>query len=249
MKNRAAVFGLLAVLALLLAAPPATLASGSEAAGPGAAPSASFTSPDWLHALQVVADFRARPPRAPLILIIGNSTAREATISDASLTAAIERRSGRKVVARNLASSNQLFAQDAALVPFIPRRHTIVFIGVDVVRFSQLSAAVTVKLPSPAPIRGFQQHRYSVSSVLGLHRKRALVARWLKDVLPKFTADHQDGLATLEQEVAACKARGLYPVLLNTPRNTAVIRDTWRAPVKTYMGGARPSPRSTTSRS
>lgn len=238
MRYGAAILGLFALLALALAAPPATLASGGQdAADAGAPPPASFTAPDWLHALQLIADLRAQPPRAPLILIIGDSTAREATISDASLTAAIGRLSGRKVVAHNIASNSQLFAQDVALVPFIPHRQTIVFIGVDVVRFSQAAATVTVKLPLPGSIQRFRQHRYRVSSVLSLSQKRANVETWLREGLPAFEAYYQDDLATLEQEVAACKARGLYPVLLNTPRNTAVIGDKWSAPVETYVAG------------
>jgi hypothetical protein len=236
LRNRAFIISLLAALVLVAPTPALAAAeSGQATVDPSAAKNASFTSPDWLHALQVVANLRARPPRAPLILILGNSTAREATISDVSLTAAIEHASGRRVVARDIASSNQLFAQDAALVPFIPARRTIVFIGVDLVRFSQPPATVTVDLPAPAPIHGFQRHWYSVSYVLSLRKKRALVKTWLGDRLPAFDAHRQENLATLRSVIVACKSRGLHPVLFNTPRNTAVIGHAWSAPVRTYV--------------
>jgi hypothetical protein len=170
-----------------------------------------------------------------LILILGNSTAREATISDASLRAAIGRRSGRKVVVRNISSSNQAFARDLALVRFMPAGHTIVFIGVDLVRFSHYSATVTVKLPRPAPLRAYEQHKYSASAELGLSEKQALVAAWVKSSQPSFDTYNQGNLAELRRVIAACKTRGLRPVLFNTPRNTAVIGDAWDAPVDTYV--------------
>jgi hypothetical protein len=185
--------------------------------------------------VEVLANLRARPPKAPLIIIMGDSTAREATISDASLRAAIERRSGRKVVVRNLSSSNQAFARDAALVPFIPTRHTIIFIGVDLARFSHYFASVTVKLPRPAPLRAYQQHKYTATSELSIDAKRALVTDWLTKTMPSFDTSYRGNLAELRRVIAACKSRGLRPVLLNAPRNTAVIGDAWNAPVGTYV--------------
>ena len=235
MRTRAVILGLFAVLALALVAPAALAAGDPPTVDPGVAVDRSAATPDWRHAVEVLANLRARPPRAPLILIMGNSTAREATISDASLRAAIERRSGRKVVVRNISSSNQAFARDAALVPFIPARHTIVFIGVDLVRFSHYSAPVTVRLPRPARLGAYRQHRYSVDDELSLDQKQALVTAWLKDDMPAFDTYYQGNLAELRRVIAACKRRGLRPVLLNTPRNVAVIGDAWSAPVDTYI--------------
>ena len=102
--------------------------------------SAAFTvrpaSLTWTHALQIIANLRAHPPRRPLVLLLGGSTVRESTISDASFRHAIERRlSGRRVTADNIASSNEGFNKELALVPFIPPKRAVVFIGVNLSRF------------------------------------------------------------------------------------------------------------------
>jgi len=104
---------------------------------------------DWQHALQVVAYLRAHPPSRPLVLMIGSSIVRESTISDASWAAQVHQRGGPQVTAYDLGSSNQSFAQDVKLVGYLPSAPTIVFIGVDVVRFVSAPANPVVTLPAP----------------------------------------------------------------------------------------------------
>jgi hypothetical protein len=237
MRHRA-VLVLLALLVLTLTASTAALAS-ERGVSRDVLPSVRGTvdSHGWVRALQVVSNLRARPPKAPLVLILGNSMAREATVSDTTLAVAIERRCGRRVMVRNIASSNQAFGKDAALVPYLPSRRTIVFIGVDLVRFSQELLRVRVKLPAPGPLPGYAQHRYSSANICDLSLKQRLVSVWMTDVYPDFTRRFDDNLALLESIIVACKKRGLRPVLFTTPWNTAVVREGWDAPVTAIRDG------------
>ena len=51
---------------------------------------------DWAHAQQVVAALKAKPPKVPVVYLLGGSAARECTISDASWAAQVKRLGWRK---------------------------------------------------------------------------------------------------------------------------------------------------------
>ena len=195
---------------------------------------------DWQHTLQVVADLRANRPSKPLVLMIGSSIVRESTISDASWAAQVHQRGGPVVAAYDLGSSNQSFAQDVRLVGYLPAVPTIVFIGVDVVRFVSAPADPAVTLPSPSPVpAGYDPHRYSSARILPDSQKRTLVTTWMTNRFPVFSKNYSYNLGRLKRLIEACQARGLHPVLLDTPRNTAVIGPGFDKPVARYRASCR----------
>jgi hypothetical protein len=248
-------------LVTMLATPVACSATPA-ASGTGPAPSASarpaasrspgitqtakadaakaMASADWLHALQVVADLRAQPPTRPLVLMIGSSIVRESTVSDAGWAAQVHKRGGPLVDTYDLGSRNQSFAQDVKLVPLVPKVPTIVFIGVDVVRFVSPHENPKIVLPVPAPVpAGYDPHRYTSGRVLPAVQKRKLVAAWMKGRYPVFSHNYAYNVGQLKKLIEECQARGLHPVLLDTPRNTAIIGRAFDKPVSRYRATCR----------
>ncbi len=91
---------------------------------------------DWQHCVQVVANLRAKHPKVPLVVLLGGSAAREATVLDDNWERQIERRSGYVVDAYNLGSKHRSYAQDLAFVKLLPANvPTIVYIGINLGRF------------------------------------------------------------------------------------------------------------------
>ena len=218
---------------------PASGASGVKQTAKAEAAKA-VASADWLHALQVVADLRAQPPTRPLVVIVGSSIVRESTVSDASWAAQVHRRGGPLVDAYDLGSRNQSFAQDVSLVPLLPKVPTIVFIGVDVVRFVSPPVNPKVVLPAPAPVHaGYNPHRYTSTRVLPAAQKRTLVADWMRVRYPVFSHYYSYNRSRLQKLIEECMARGLHPVLLDTPRNTAIIGRAFHKPVSRYRATCR----------
>jgi hypothetical protein len=206
----------------------------------GAESARATGSSDWLHALQVVADLRAQPPNRPLVLMIGSSIVRESTVSDASWAAQVRQRGGPSVATYDLGSRNQTFDQDLKLVPYLPDVPTIVYIGVDIVRFVSPPSDPAVVLPAPKPVpAGYDPHHYNGSHVLPAGKKRTLVADWMKNRYPVFNRYYTYNLGRLEKLIKACLARGLHPVLLDTPRNTAIIGRALDKPVNRYRASCR----------
>ena len=193
------------------------------------------SSPDWQHTLQVVANLRADPPAKPLVILLGGSSARECVISDARWAAQVERLGGPSIVAHDLGSGNQTLAQELKLIDKLPAIPTIVFIGVNLGRFTPAPSDPVVSLPAPAPIpAGYDPHRYSSAHILSAVRKRQIVRDWLLRRYPVFKRNYTYNLGVLRKVVAACQAKGFYPVLLDLPRNTAIIGHALDKPVTRY---------------
>jgi len=233
-------------MAVLLAALPACAAQTGESAAAAAGGGAKASSPDaaaprgasgddWKHVLQVVANLRADPPATPIVCVLGGSAARESTISDASWAAQIAAGGGPAVAAYNLGSRNRTLAQDIALVKQLPRGAGIVFIGINVGRFTSPPSSPKVTLPQPvATLPPYEQHQYTQRNVKSAAKKKALVSRWLAERYPAFRANYASSLETLGALVAACRSRGYAPVLLELPRDTAVIGARLDAPVTRF---------------
>jgi hypothetical protein len=212
----------------------------ADAAGKAATARLLKGSADWQHARQVVADLKASPPQVPLVVMFGTSTTRESTITDASWSKAIGRAAGTTVKAYNLGSTNQTFTQDRALVGHLPEVPTVVFIGIDVVRFVAAPSAAAVTLPSPRPVpASYDQHRYSVRRILSAAKKRVLVRDWVKRRYRVFLKNYRHNLGELRLLIEECRARGLYPVLIEAPRNTAAIKSAFNKAVRKYRTSCR----------
>ena len=218
---------------------PAASAAGGPRANAGATPSAGAGGgSDWAHVLQVVANLKAQPPASPIVCLLGGSAARESTIDDASWAAQVTQLGGPSVAAFNLGSRNRTLAQDVKLIQALPKMPGIVYIGINVGRFTTPPSKPTLDLPEPtASLPPYGQHQYSQSKILSVARKKALLAEWLAKRYPAFTKNYASNLETLERLLVACRDRGLRPVLLELPRDTAIIGHALDAPVARYTAG------------
>lgn len=195
---------------------------------------------DWRRVRQVVAHLKAYPPATPLVVMFGTSTVRESTVNDRGWSRLLGRKAGVRVLAYNLGSSNQTFTHNIKLVEHLPAVPTVVFIGIDVVRFVPAPADPMVTLPAPEPIpASYDQHRYSRRRILSATRKRALVRDWVKRRYRIFRSNYAHNLGELRRLIELCLAGGMHPVLLESPRNTAVIKSAFNKAVRRYRASCR----------
>jgi hypothetical protein len=64
--------------------------------------------------------------------------------------------------------------------------------------------------------------------------KRFYVDYWLERRWPEFKSRYAYNLGLLESVIQACVARGLHPVLVDLPRDLAIIGHAFDKPVATY---------------
>ena len=166
------------------------------AAGGGASSARAEITPDYRHALQIVADLRAFPPEVPLVVLLGGSSQRSSTVSDLSLTRQIRDKVGYKMVAFNLGSKERLLTTDRRLIGLLPDAHAIVYIGVNMGRFCRGHEDPAVNLPkasspgarppdpqassAPTPSRTCASARWSPSGcrTAGRRSRRTTSTRW-----------------------------------------------------------------------
>jgi len=239
----------LLVVAALLGACSAQATTGGAAATGVAPDSSSAEAPstgaggggnDWAHVLQVVANLKAQPPAEPVVCLLGGSAARESTIDDANWAAQVKRLGGPSVAAYNLGSRNRTLAQDVELIRALPEMPGIVYIGINVGRFTAPPSDPTLHLPKPtASLPPYRQHQYSQSKILSVAKKKALLGEWLAKRYPVFKKNYASNLKTLALLLATCQKRGLRPVLLELPRDTAIVGHALDAPVARYTSACR----------
>ena len=213
----------------------------SFASGGSAGRQVETLGKDALHRLQIVANLRARlPEEQPVVILLGGSSARESTVDDRDWAAQIARYGGTTVTAYNLGCRHDTYALDREIVKLLPAdMPAVVYIGVNLGRFASPPGAATVTLPEtsfPPPV--YFQHIYSVNKkVQTAATKRFYVDYWLTKRWPELTARYQYNLGALESVIHACLARGLHPVLLDLPRDLAVIGHAFDEPVAMYKAG------------
>jgi hypothetical protein len=76
------------------------------------------------------------PPTLPMVTLLAGSGGLEGIVSGRSLAAAVRRDGGPRIVAYNLSSQKQRFAQSWAIVDNLPNTPTTVLIGVNLGRFT-----------------------------------------------------------------------------------------------------------------
>ena len=214
-------------------------AAGSPAAGPAAAPSSrpgALVDPklrvfEWRHAWQVVGLLRARPPRLPVVLYFGDSTARESLVSDAAWARQLR---GLGVRARTftLASHDQTFRIDRRFVEEMPELGGgLAFIGVGLSRFVErpvrgpLGRPATFA-PGASPQLGrWVRHYYDERPPKPEEAKQARVSHWQGSRAGKFRKYRAANLRALAKLVRACREHGLRPVFVRLPLNDEVVGD------------------------
>lgn len=213
-------------------------ADGSEAgAGPGAAKAG--TNEDWDRIALALAWMQDNKPTKPVVVLLGGSAARECTVSDKSWRAQIVAKGGPETLAWNMGSHNRTMAQNLAIVKELPKDvPAIVYIGINLGSFTSPSKSATIRLPSTSPADGewdlTQPHQYSRSKILTTAQKKAALQVWLSKRYPVFKANFSNNAAILARIIKYCKDAGYTPVLLELPRNSAVIGKALNAPTTKY---------------
>ena len=225
---------------------PAPSSGGASGSGPadstGAATAGKTASgADYKRVLQILAYMNVHTPTDPVVVLLGGSAARESTISDESWRAQIQAapNNGPAAEAWNLGSSNRTMAQNVALVDALPKVPTIVFIGINLGSFTSSDTKIpTLALPSASSARPSlkQPHQYGTKTtgILTTARKRSLVQGWLADRYPVYKRNFDTSAGVLETLIKVCQARGFYPVLLELPRNTAIVGSRLNTPVARF---------------
>jgi hypothetical protein len=156
-------------------------------------------------------------------------------VSDESWSADVAARGGPAVITYNLGSRNQTFYEDVALVKAMPQVPTIVYIAVNVGRFTSPYTTKVVPLaPDPEQVARHKQHHYTQSRILSLAEKKAMVRDWLVRRYPVFQERFKYNAGQLDRLIRACLRRGLHPVLVDMPRNIAVIGKALDRPMHRY---------------
>ena len=201
---------------------------------------------DWERVLAALAYMRAETPTKPVVVLLGGSAARESTISDSSWRGQIVAEGGPETLAWNMGSSNRTMAENLAIVKKLPRVPTIIYVGINLGAFTSANKSATIALPSPAPGAGDiplqQYHAYKASQDLqhGRRRRRSCecgspngtpCTRGTSAGTPGLLEQILKYCATVEDENGK---RLFRPVLLELPRNSAVIGSALNAPTTKY---------------
>ncbi len=204
----------------------------------GAPDAKGASGADMRRVIHALGYMRAVASAKPVVVLLGGSAAREATISDGSWRREIEANGGPATLAWNMGSSNRTMAENVAIVEHLPRAaQAIVFIGINLGSFTSTdgTASFPTATPPTSPPSLQQPHRYSVKTgVLTTGKKRTLLRKWMTDRYPVYKRAFKSSAAVLEQLIRLCLERGYQPVLLELPRNVAVIADSMEAPTQKY---------------
>jgi hypothetical protein len=229
LRRLAAVLGGVAVLVAVV-----------TVAGGGVPKAGAETTPDYRRALQVIADLRAFPPEVPLVVLLGGSSQRSSTVSDLSLTRQIRARVGYKMVAFNLGSKERLLTTDRRLAGLLPDVHPIVYIGVNMGRFCRGRGDPSVTLPNASKQAPTPQPRSPKPlDPLSDARKRQMVTEWMQKRWPAFLNNYRYELGVLESTVRLSLKKGQHPVIIDLPRNMAIMGHQLDRPLGIYHAGCR----------
>ncbi len=212
-------------------APAGASPSGAPSSKPGALVDPTLRVGEWRHAWQVVGLLRARPPRVPVVLYFGDSTARESLVSDAAWARQL-RDLGVQARTFTLASHDQTFRIDRRFVEEMPELGGgLAFIGVGLSRFVErpvrgpLGRPATFA-PGASPRLGrWVRHYYDQRPPKPEEAKLARVTHWDGSRAGKFRKHRAANLRALAKLVSACREHGLRPVFVQLPLNDEVVGD------------------------
>ena len=207
-------------------------------------PSVAFAGvDDWQHIWEVVAranalQQRAIPPNGAMVYYLGDSIARESTVSDAAWTDQLSRRTAAAGKVRafgySVAGHNQTFGMDEKIVEGLPATQGgqpkgILLIGVGISRFIgpptpqqpfPVDPPPAGQLPSLSP---WSQHHYDGRAPLSAARKHELVQRWMDRRWAGFQLNKSKNFAAIARIIDLAKSKGLRPIIVDLPLNVAVV--------------------------
>ena len=205
-------------------------------------PAPASSAPTASTVLQIVANLRAETPAEPTVILLGGSSAREATIDDQDWAAEILDLGGPHVLAYNLGCKHDTFALDREVADLLPQdMPAIVYIGINIGRFCNAPSSPSIELPDPViPPDFYSQHVYSADRrIQSASLKRYYVRYWLAKRRPEFNAHYRYNIEVLESVVQICQDRGLHPVLVDLPRDLPIIGHSFDAEVARYKAGCK----------
>ena len=91
---------------------------------------------DYMYVSWTVGALKRHPPELPLVTLLGGSSGREAIVSGRSLARQVRADGGPDIVAYDLSSRMQRYAQSWAIVDNLPDTPTTVLVGVNLGRFT-----------------------------------------------------------------------------------------------------------------
>lgn len=185
---------------------------------------------EWRHAWQVVGLLRARPPRLPVVLYFGDSTARESLVSDAAWARQL-RAHGVQARTFTLSSHAQTFRIDRRFVEEMPDLRGLALIGVGLSRFVERPVRGPLGRPAEfAPgtsprLAHWVRHYYDERPRKSPEAKLARVTHWEGSRAGKFRKYRAANLRALVKLVKVCKRHGLRPVFVQLPLDLEVAGD------------------------
>lgn len=192
-------------------------------------PPAAWPNADREHADIVFSYLGAVQPDRPLVVLLGGSAARECTVSDRSWRGAIRANGGPDVLAFNLGFSEQSFDDSIAMVRALPEAPALVFIGVNLGRYTH-AAEGAYRPPAPGPaltlaqVDDYPQHYFAEHDVLSDEAKVERIEEfWLGERQAYYDDNFAYNAERLRVLVQLCRQRGLHAVLLALPLNLAIV--------------------------
>ncbi len=212
-----------------------------------AGPAAAVYRPgdDWRHVESTLKALNRKPPRVPVVYLLGGSAARECITTEPAWRAQIKRLGGGRVRAFNFGSSSQSFKHGLRIVRAAPDVPTIVLIGLNVGRYTSIppkSSALPTASGGSRSARAasvYDSHRFHNGQQLSNAAKRELVRKWLRVKYPRFKKRYAGNAAVLRELIALCQEKGFRPVLVELPLNVRIVRHSWDGARNRYKRGAR----------
>jgi hypothetical protein len=206
-------------------------------------PAAALYRPgdDWRHVESTLAALNRRPPRVPVVYLLGGSSARECITSEPAWSAQIAAMGGRRVRALDFGSSSQAFKNDLTIVRAAPAVPSIVLIGLNLGRYVSIPPRTALRATAPLARAAsvYDPHRFHDGDQLSVAAKRAIVTRWMRVKYPRFRDRYAGNAAVLRELIALCQERGFSAVLVELPLNLRIVGHAWDAPRGRYQRGAR----------
>jgi len=193
---------------------------------------------DWQHALTVTLQLRRHPPKVPVVILLGDSLARESTVDDASWSDQTLRYGAGRVLTYNLASRSQSFIQTRDLVNLLPPARVLVLIAVDPGRFMSGPAASVLRIDQERAAK-HDQHHYWDRVRVSRSRRRELLREWQRRAVRLFPARYMTNLLRLDATIRACQGRGFRVALVDMPMDDSVIGKAMDRVRGTYRHGCR----------
>lgn len=222
---------LLSALAVVLAT-----AGAACLAFPAVSAATSQDGSDWQHALILEQQLRRHPPKVPVVVLMGDSLARESTVDDSSWSDQVATYGVGRVLTYNLGTRSQSFIQTADLIRLLPSGHTLVFIAVDPGRFMSGSAPSVLRIDHDLAALNVQHH-YSAKVLMPRSRRIVMLHDWQARAARLFPSRYLQNLVRLDAAIQLCRSRGFRVAIIDMPMDYSVIGDAMSKVLATYHHG------------